>query len=94
MELVKCNCCGGSMSDRAVACPLCGDVLPRKIRFHEKLSWFVVWLFSIISLFSVVWASILATGISAPQQCAVIGGAIGFVIAPYCYARAVEKFDS
>ena len=92
MELVKCECCGGNLSDRAVACPLCGDTTKRP-SFHHKLAWFVVWLFSIFSLFGVIWASILATGVSAPQQCAIIAGCIGLTVVPYCYARAVDAFE-
>lgn len=91
MELIKCACCGGSMSDRARACPLCGDEEQDRT-FHGRLSWFVVWLFSIFSLLTIFWASFLASHISAPQQCAVIAGAIGMTVVPYCYARAVEKF--
>jgi hypothetical protein len=93
MELVKCTCCGGSMSDRAIACPLCGDTAKRRLNFHDKLSWLVVWLFSIFSLFGIAWASFFANGISAPQQCAIIAGCIGMTIVPYCYARAVEKLE-
>ncbi|HET6805985.1 MAG TPA: hypothetical protein VFH59_11155 [Frateuria sp.] len=92
MELEKCACCGASMSKRALACPMCGDT-PNRRTFHDKLAWFVVWLFSIFSLLCIFWATFVADGISSPQQCAVIAGAIGFTLVPYCYARAVEKFE-
>jgi hypothetical protein len=91
MKLVKCQCCDSNMSDRAPACPTCGDI-GRRLDFHSKLAWFVVWLFSIFSLFGTVWASVMVTGISAPQQCAIIAMCIGITVIPYCYARAVERF--
>lgn len=92
MELAKCECCGANMSDRALACPMCGDA-PNRLTVHDKISWFVVWLFSIFSLFGIFWVSFMANGISAPQQCAIIASCIGMTIVPYCYARAVEKFE-
>lgn len=92
MELEKCACCGANMSKRALACPMCGDT-PNRLTFHDKVAWFVVWLFSIFSLLTILWASFAADGLSAPQQCVVIAGAIGFTLVPYCYARAVEKFE-
>jgi hypothetical protein len=81
------------MSDRAAACPSCGDTAKPRPNFHDKLSWFIVWLLSICSLFGIVWASVIANGISAPQQCAIIAGCIGLTVVPYCYARAVEKIE-
>jgi hypothetical protein len=44
-------------------------------------------------LFGIFWASFMANSISAPQQCAIIASCIGMTIVPYCYARAVEKFE-
>jgi hypothetical protein len=90
-ELVKCDCCGASMSERAAACPICGDFNPRA-RGHERFAWLVVFLISIPSVFGAFWALLVDKGISAPQQCAVIAGCIAFTVIPYCYARAVEKF--
>jgi len=71
---------------------MCGDA-PNRLTVHDKISWFVVWLFSIFSLFGIFWASFMANSISAPQQCAIIASCIGMTIVPYCYARAVEKFE-
>lgn len=89
--LIKCDCCGGSMSNRATACPMCGD-FTHASRGHERFAWVIVFLISIPSLLGAFWALALATNISAPQQCGIIAGCIAMTVIPYCYARAVEKF--
>jgi hypothetical protein len=90
-ELTDCECCGHKLSTRATTCPRCGDFVAAP-RGHERFAWFVTFFFSIGSLFFTGWALLFASGISAPQQCAIITGCIGFTVIPYCYARAVEKF--
>lgn len=94
MELTKCECCEGPVSDAANSCVHCGHATPlqRHVTGHEKLAWAVVFLSSIGSLFTIFWTTFLADNISAPQQCAAIAAAIGFTVVPYCYARAVEKY--
>lgn len=90
-KLKECTCCAGQISTEANACPHCGHA-PKSHSAHHAIAWFGVWIMSIISLVGILWALVLATGISAPQQAAIIAGFIGITVAPYCYARAVEKF--
>jgi hypothetical protein len=71
---------------------MCGDAANR-LTGHDKFAWLMVWLSSIVSWFGIFWVSFMVHEISAPQQCAAIAGAIGFTLTPYCYARAVERFE-
>lgn len=80
------------MSKRATACPICGDFFAQS-RGHERFAWMIVFLVSIPSVLGAAWALLIAKDISAPQQCGIISGCIAMTVIPYCYARAVEKFE-
>jgi len=94
MEMVKCECCEGPVSTASIVCVHCGHPTPahKAEAGHGRFAWGVVFFLSILNLFGVFWAMFLASGISAPQQAAIISGCIGMTVIPYCYARAVEKF--